>query len=171
MQVLIRAACAALFLSLAAGGAFASRNVAPCPSTHWCRDVATLKDAVYVYAPYGTFHFHGGRYARDGIGAAFFNRPGLIAFDGGTAAVMTTFHSHAARAAVYVHIFRRTASGLYENAATRRLGVVRPMSLTLHGARLRVSALDSRGYETTTIYHLYHLADRELHAVATRHAQ
>lgn len=168
MRLLTRIALAAGFLILAITGAQASRNVAPCPSVRWCRDVATLEDAVYVYAPYGTFHLHDGHYAKRGVAAAFFDRPGLIAFDGPKAAVVTLFRAHTAQPAVYVHIFHRIPSGLYENAATRKLGGVRPMSVTLHGDRLRVSALDSRGHQSTIIYHL---SARGLHAVAIRHAQ
>jgi hypothetical protein len=168
MRFLMRGALAALFLTLALATAEASRNVAPCPSVRWCRDVATLGDAVYVYAPYGTFHLRNGHYAKDGVTVAFFDRPGLIAFDGAKAAVVTLFAANTGQTAVYVHIFRRIPSGLYENAATRKLGAVRPMNVTLHGNRLRVSALDARGHQSTTIYHL---SGHALHAVAIRHAQ
>lgn len=162
------ALAAAVFLILPPAGAEASRNIAPCPSARWCRDVATLEDAVYVYAPYGTFHLRDGHYAKDRVAASFFDRPGLIAFDGPKAAVVTLFRVNTAQPAVYVHIFRRIPSGLYENAATRKLGAVRPLSVTLHGDRLRVSSLDGRGHQSTTIYHL---SGRGLHAVAIRHSQ
>lgn len=168
MRLLLGIALCGLVSAVPIAGAKASRTVAPCPSPRWCRDVATLEDAVYVYAPYGTFHLRDGHYAKGGVAAAFFDRPGLIAFDGSKAAVVTLFHANTAQPAVYVHVFRLLPSGLYENAATGRLGAVRPMSVTLHGDRLRVSALDARGYESTTVYHL---SGRGLRAVATRHAQ
>lgn len=156
------------FAAACTAAAGASRNLAVCPSARWCHDVRTLKNAVYVLAPYGTFHLRRGGYAAGGIRIVLAVSPRLIAFDGANAAAVTRLHAAGVPSAAYVHVMRRLASGLFEDAAARRLGSARPVSVTLHGSRLRVNAIDARGREITIVYRV---TDRSLRPIATRHAQ
>lgn len=146
----------------------ASRDLAACPSPRWCHDVRILKNAVYVLAPYGTFHFRRGGYAGGAIRIVLSVSPRLIAFDGANAAVVTRLHASGVSSAAYVHVMHRLASGLFEDAASLRLTAARAVNVTLHGKRLRVGAIDARGRQITIVYDV---APRHLQTIATRRAQ
>lgn len=155
-------------LSACIAPAGASRDLAACPSARWCHDVRVLKNAVYVIAPYGTFHFRRGGYAGGGIRVVLSISPRLIAFDGANAAVVTRLHASGVSSAAYVHVMHRLRSGLFEDTAAVRLDAARAVNLTLHGKRLRVGAIDLRGRHITIVYDV---APRHLQTIATRRAQ
>ena len=163
------AASVVAFVVACTGTAGASRDLSACPSSRWCHDVRVLKNAVYVLAPYGTFHLRRGGYAGGGIRILLAVGPRLIAFDGRSAAVVTRLHAAGTRGgSEYVHVMRRLPSGLYEDTAAERLTGVRAVYVTLHGSRLRVGAIGARGRQITIVYGI---SPHHLQTIGTRRAQ
>ena len=135
----------------------------------WCRDVRTLRNAWFVYPPYGSYHLHDGKFRNPSqlLTVRLLERPGLIAIDRDHAAAFTAVTRGVSGASMYLSFFSRLGPW-FVNDATLNLGTVRPLSVTLHADRLRVSVIERNGRQSILIYHI---AGRRLKAAATRHAQ
>ena len=134
-------------------------------------DITTLKNAWIVYPGYGSYHLRNGSYESPAhtFGITLFERAGMIAVEGSRAATLSGVVPAGPGAILYLSLFTRTADGFFRNDATVAIGRgVRPLSLTMHGNRLRLSVVQPGGRQATLIYHM---TGRGLTAAATRHEQ
>lgn len=141
------------------------------PGERFCHDARIVQNAWFVFKPYGSFHLAAGKYVspRSGLIIRLLNRPGLLAVEGNRAIALATVHPRNKDVRLYASLMIRTSNGFFFNTATTLVGTrVRPLNLTLHGDRLRISIVQRNGRQATQIYHV---TNRSLTAAATRHAQ
>jgi len=135
------------------------------------KDVRTLLNAWFVYPAYGSFQLKNGRYmsASGRMRIALVGGQRFVPIEGSKIAALSTLQTPGTRSILFLSLFTRTNAGYFRDDATVRVGQrVRPLSVTMHASRIRVSVVQPNGRQAT---HIYHMTGHGLQEAATRHAQ
>ena len=134
------------------------------------QDVRLLKNAWFVFPVYGSVQLKNGNYVSPShrIHIAVVSGTRFVPIEGSRIAALSTVRVPGEPTQLFLSLFTRDEAGYFRNDATVRVGRgVRPLSLTMHASRIRVSIIRSSGRETTLIYHV---TSHGLQEAATRHA-
>ena len=134
-------------------------------------DLQTLKNVWVVLPGFGSYHLRNGRYESPSgrFRISLFLHPGVIAVQANRAAVLSSVLERQPRPIVFLSLFTRVPGGFFRNDASVVIGRgSRPLAVTLHGPRIRVSVINPGGRQST---YIFHVRGQRLFAAATRHAQ